>query len=174
MTSYAFGHFLQLSPASARQNQLGEYMAPIYKFQNFFINREVTYDGNEYLFLPFGFSGVTINRTGDGTEANLIFPNNAQSKLWADEAIKNRWLAQVDVVFTEPDAAEQTSGNPVVSTSDRIHRYTSQITGGSWNEVSLQVSLSTILDAVGGNVPRRTLTQRLVGRIPTSSNVRLQ
>ena len=39
-----------------------------YKFQNFFINETITYESNDYTFAPFGFSGVSVNRNGDGTE----------------------------------------------------------------------------------------------------------
>lgn len=135
------------------------------RFQNFFINETVTQAGNSFGFLPFGFSGVTINRTGDNTEASLIFPNKTLSRAWAVEAIEKRWLARVQVVLLDPDDRTQ---------FNQLHQYYGQVAGGQWDETSLRLVLSTVLDAVGTDVPMRRLTQRLIGAIPVTSGVRLQ
>lgn len=151
----AVGNFLTLTAGGAIQ----------YRFQNFFIGETVSYGGGSFGFLPFGFSGVTVNRTGDNTEASLILPNNNLSRAWAIEAIEERWLAQVQVMLLDPD--DRTS-------FAQMHQYVSQIAGGQWDESSLNLTLSTILDAVGSDVPGRRLTQKLIGAIPVTSNVRLQ
>lgn len=135
------------------------------RFQNFFINENVTYQGNEYSFLPFGFSGVTINRTGDNTDASLILPNNAISRNWAVEAMNNRWLAHVLLMLLDPD--DRTSFT-------QMHQYYGLVTSGTWKEVELNLTLNTVLDAVGADVPQRRLTQKAIGAIPSTSNVRLQ
>jgi len=151
----AIGNFLVLSQNGIVRQQ----------FQNFFINQTISYEGSQYGFLPFGFTGVTINRTGDNTEAELVFPNNLLSRNWAIEALEKRWLARVDVVLLNPDDS---------TSFDRVHRYVSMISGGAWREVELTLTLSTVLDAVGADAPQRRLTQRLIGNIPATSNVRLQ
>ena len=66
MTALAFGHVLRIKP----------YSTVDFRFQNFFLGEQMEYDGASYQFVPFGFSGVTVNRTGDGLEATLVFPNN--------------------------------------------------------------------------------------------------
>lgn len=136
-----------------------------HRFQNFFINETISYQGNPYGFLPFGFSGVTVNRTGDNTEASLLFPNNGLSRGWAVEAIEGRWLAHVQVMLLDPDNR---------NSFDLMHQYFGQVAGGQWDESSLRLTLSTVLDAVGSDVPVRRLTQKLIGNIPVSSGVRLQ
>ena len=55
-----------------------------------------------------------------------------------------------------------------------MHVYHGQVTGGKWDATALTLQLGSVLDAVGADVPRRNLTQRLVGRLPTTSNVRLR
>ena len=135
------------------------------RFQNFFIGETITFQNSGYNFAPFGFSGVTINRTGDNTEATLVFPNNALTRAWAVEAIQNRWLAHVRVTLLDPD--DRTSFN-------LLHEYYGQTAGGQWNETQVSLTLSTVLDAVGTDVPLRRLTQRLIGAIPVTSGVRLQ
>ena len=136
-----------------------------YKFQNFFINETITYSGNDYTFAPFGFSGVSVNRNGDGTECSIVFPNNSLTRNWADEAIKNKWLCNIKVMILDP--TDNTSFNP-------MHTYHGRITGGQWNEISVTLSVGTILDSVGSDVPQRRLDKSLVGDLPTSSGVRLQ
>lgn len=151
----AVGNFLTLTASGTVQH----------RFQNFFIGETIAYNGGSFGFLPFGFSGVTVNRTGDNTEASLLLPNNNLSRAWATETIENRWLAQVQVMLLDPD--DRTSFT-------QMHQYVAQIAGGKWDETSLQLTLSTVLDAVGSDVPSRTLTQKLIGAIPVTSNVRLQ
>lgn len=135
------------------------------RFQNFFINETITNSGNSFGFLPFGFSGVTVNRTGDNTDANLVFPNNALSRGWAVEAIENRWIARVQVMLLDPSNRSQ---------FQQLHQYYGQVANGQWTENSLQLTLNTVLDAVGSDVPMRRLTQKLIGAIPVTSGVRLQ
>ena len=170
MTSLAFGHALRIKPSNTE----------LYRFQNFFIGKEITHQsplqreqslpGSNYIFVPFGFSGVTVNRTGDGLEATLVFPNNDLSRAWGVSAIESSWLMEVDVLIIEdpdPDTG-------LATTNTITHTYTGQVTGGQWDNTSLNLELSSVLDAVGTDVPRRTLTQRIVGNLPVSNNVQLR
>ena len=160
MTQFAFGHVLRITPKDTVD----------FRFQNFFIGKQLTHSGDEYQFVPFGFSGVTVNKTGDGMEASLVFPNNDLSRSWGVNAIEGSYLMEVEVLIIEdfdPDSG-------LTATHTTIHTYTGQITGGQWDNVSLNLELSTVLDAVGTDVPRRSLTQKLVGNLPISNSVRLR
>ena len=152
----ALGNYLEFSTPSG---------GSVYRFQNFYGNKTATYEGNIYTFLPFAFSGVTVNRTGDNVEASLIFPNNAISRGWGLTAVQDLWIATVLVMILDPDSS---------SGGELMHRYVGQVSNGGWDEATLQLRLDTVLDAVGTDVPMRRLTQSLVGAIPTSSNVRLR
>ena len=161
MSQYAFGHALRITQGRNTQ----------YRFQNFFINQQITHTSSDgvsadYTFVPFGFSGVTVNRTGDGLEATVVFPNNELSRAWGVNAINQNWVMEVDVLIIDDDAKD---GPHTI-----VHDYTGQVVGGQWDEVSLNLQLSTVLDAVGTDVPRRSLTQDLVGNLPIANNVRLQ
>ena len=166
MTQFAFGHTLQI---------VRDGKADL-RYQNFFINEKLTShkgaDGTtaEFTFLPFGFSGVTLNRTGDGMEASLVFPNNELARSWGVEAIEGRFTMLVQVLII--DDPSHTTGPS--QTHDVVHTYTGVVTGGQWDNVSLNIELSSILDAVGTDVPNRSLTQKLVGNLPISNGVRLQ
>jgi len=152
----ALGNYLDLSTQSGGR---------VYRFQNFYINKTASYQGGEYSFLPFGFSGVTVNRTGDNIEASLVFPNNEISRAWVVNAVTDFWIATVFVVVLDPDG---------VAAPDLLHRYVGQVATGAWDETAVTLRLNTVIDAVGAEVPMRRLTQSLVGAIPTSNNVRLR
>jgi len=152
---YAVGNFLHFLPDDGTT----------YRFQNFFINETITYQGNSFGFIPFGFSGVTINRTGDNTEATLVFPNNDLSRRWAIDAVQNYWLARVQVMLLDPD--DRTSFT-------QMHEYYGRIAQGRWDEASLNLTLNTVLDGVGADVPVRRLTQKLIGAIPVSNGIVLR
>lgn len=148
---YALGHLLTLSSRST---------GVIYRFQNFHIDQQV--DG--YGFLPFGFSGTTANRQGDNSETVLVFPNNELSRSWSLEALETDWTAEVSVYLMNPsDSTVRTL----------LYDYTGQVTSGGWDETSLNLKLTTVLDAVSANVPVRVMHRRLVGKLPTSSGVGL-
>jgi hypothetical protein len=152
----AVGNYLTFSTPSG---------STVYRFQNFHIGQSATFESSTYTFLPFGFSGITINRTGDNTEATVLLPNNELSRNWALEAVRDRWIGTVFVMALNPD-------NP--DAGEKMHQYVGQVAGGDWDETSLSLSLNTVLDAVGSDVPLRRLTQALVGALPVTSNVRLR
>ena len=103
-------------------------------------------------------------------EASLVFPNNEVSRGWGVKAIEDSYLMEVEVLIIEDSDPE--SG--LTATHTTVHTYTGQVTGGQWDNTSLNLELSSVLDAVGTDVPRRSLTQRMVGNLPITSSVRLQ
>ena len=110
-------------------------------------------------FLPFGFSGAVINRQGDNINASLVFPNNDLTRPWASEAVTDQWIAVVTVKTLSPEIA--------------LYNYTGQVMSASWDETYVRLELGTVLDAVGAEAPFRSLSEDLVGPLPTSSGVRV-
>ena len=78
----------------------------------------------------------------------------------------------VQVLIIDNSTADGLNGESPGATV--VHTYTGVVTGGQWDNVSLNIELSSVLDAVGTDVPRRSLTQRIVGNLPISNSVRLQ
>ena len=162
MTSFAFCHALRINLGGAKGEE--------FRFQNFFIGKEIKRAGANYTFVPFGFSGVTVNRTGDGLEATLVFPVNNLTKKWAFTAIENLQIMEVQVLII----ADPTSEDSQLTDHTVVHTYVGQVTGGQWDNVSLNLELSTVLDAVGTDFPRRALNKGNVGNLPISNSVRLR
>jgi hypothetical protein len=133
-----------------------------YHFQNYWIGETVTIDNASCIFLPFGFSGVSVSRQADNIEATLVFPNNELSRPWAIEAVEGRWIAVVRVLLLNPENRSQYTV---------LHRYVGQAAGGGWDDTAATIRLNTVLDAVGGEVPARTIHQNLVGALPHTAAI---
>ena len=152
MESLPLGHYLLL-----RRQDNSEL-----RFQNFHIGQ--VSDG--HVFLPFGFSGVTVARDGSNVESTLVFPNNDIARAFADEAVRNAWVGIVRVcIITNID-----DPNAAVT---QLHRYVGQVAAGGWDDTAVTLRLSTVLDAVGSDIPTRTIHQRLVGNLPVTGAIAL-
>ena len=133
-----------------------------YSFQNYKVtNTKVTYDGNDYVFAPFSFSGAVSNLQGDNLDAGLIFVSNAVTRAWAKDAINNGWIGVVRVMLLKED-----------STIDKqLYSYTGKIASGGWDDTRIELSLNTVMDSVRGSIPGRRYTSQLVGEIPITAAV---
>lgn len=109
-------------------------------------------------FLPFGFSGAVFNRKGDNVDATLTLPRNDLADSWAINLVEQCRVVTVSEV----------ANGAVVFT------YSGQATSASVDDRAVGIKLSSVLDAVGFDVPWRYLTEDLIGPLPTMSGVRLQ
>ena len=136
----------------------------ILALQNFFIGESISHNGTSHAFAPFGFSGVSSSRNGDNSSAELVFANTEIARGYADESMKGDWVAEVDVCIVD------LAGKTVVS---RLFNYAGITTAAAWDQSKLTMELSSVLDAVGNEVPGLVLTQKIVGSIPASSTIQL-
>lgn len=143
-----------------------------YRFQNYWVNEDVTFlDVNanvsaNFGFLPFAFTGMTVTKSGENLNANLAFPNNSLSRGWAETVTKERYLAEVyTVLINDPSDS---------SNYTLINHYSGQVISAIWDSTTLTLGMASVLDAVGGDVPRKRMTQQLVGSLPLTTRVRVQ
>ena len=129
-----------------------------YSFQNYKIGASVS-DGVTYTFAPFQFSGTVTNLDGDNIEAGLVFPANKVTRSWAEQALRESWVAKVAVKLLKDDS----------SIKSTLYTYTGAVSSGGWGEVQLELSLTGIMDATRASVPARKYIRELVGRIPITA-----
>ena len=152
MESLPLGHYLKFVRSDGRE----------LRFQNFHIGQT----SQDHMFLPFGFSGMTVARDGGNVDATLGFPNNVIARGWADEAIRDNWIAVVEVCIV--NRVDDAAAPPTL-----LYQYVGQVAGGGWSDTLVRLKLNTVLDAVGADIPKRTLHQALVGHLPVTSNIAL-
>ena len=158
-STYAIAHYLTfVIPNVAVQ----------YRFQNFYIGENVNWVNGTHTFLPFGFSGITVDRNGGNVESSLVFPNTDLSREWAAQAIEQFWVARIRVVRVDP-----TDSNVAANNADkyRLYNYSGQVSAGVWDDTKVVLSLTSILDAVRSNVPNRRLNRGLCGHLPTTNRI---
>lgn len=170
-----FGGQIGLGHALTLRSREGEAH---YRFQNWYFGEVLTYKKHDFIFVPFGFSGLSVSRQNDLDPASLTFANNGLSRSFISEAlrggvlndddnpegIKRPYIAEVDVLIFDPYTDDKKN----------LYTYTGQCSSANWNDTEAILELSSILDAVKGDIPTRTLRKDLVGNLPTSSTVRLR
>ncbi len=158
-STYAIAHYLTfVIPNVAVQ----------YRFQNFYIGENVNWVNGTHSFLPFGFSGVTVDRNGGNIESSLIFPNTDLSREWAAQAIEQFWIAKVRVVRVDPTDSNVAANNP---DQYRLYNYSGQVSAGVWDDTKVVLSLTSVIDSVRSNVPNRRLNRQLCGHLPTTNRI---
>ena len=174
----ALGHFLTLrrpkkfGTDSGNFADAGDGYLEI-RFQNFWIQEDAIWQDpapgaqrEVHSFLPFGFSGISVNRSGDNVDASLVFPNNELARSFADNAVREVWTGVVRVVWI----------NNLTDASDPpqlLMRYSGLVSSASWSETTISLKLNTLLDAVSTDVPARTMHQQTIGNVPVSGNLAL-
>ena len=132
---------------------------------------------SSFSYVPFGFSGITVTRTGDGVEGNIIFPYHNLIQSWIKNSIDLQHIASVQVLSLTDDYADDDPEISPNTPSEKIQvltKYTGKIMTGSWNSSQIVLKLGSVLDAVGGDLPRRYLTSKSVGDLPVSNVVSLR
>ena len=125
-----------------------------------------------YYYLPFLYQGAAKNRTGDNLEAALVFPNNVLAMNKARQAVKEKWHIEVCVCIADPTLFTYTGG------STEIFNIKRTLTSDNWLAASMsydfetvEILLSSAIDAVGSNAPTSVLTSEIVGALPTSGDI---
>ena len=135
-----------------------------YRFQNFFIGGTCRQNDDTYQFAPFGFSGVTFNRSGENSEASIVFANKDLIREFVNNAVTQRWSVEVlTCAVTDIEGKDLST----------LYSYAGSVSGGIWKGESLALSLTSILDAVTANVPTRNLEVALAGPLPISGGINL-
>lgn len=136
-----------------------------YRFQNFFHGDARTYNGQNYTYSGFGFSGGTLDLEAGNITASLVFGANELSLAVFTQAVNDRWLVVLRTVWLDPDTLAE---------SALYSQETYAITGLEHDNSRMSIRLGSPLDAVRENAPRRSLTQQLVGSLPTTGEITLQ
>ena len=116
-----------------------------------------------YSYLSFIYQGAAKSRSGDNLQATLVLANNTLAMNVANELVANYATVTVENWLMNP------------STYSRSRRLTSEVwlvSSFSYDPETVELVLSSSLDAIGTQAPTRVLTRKLVGALPTTGSVR--
>lgn len=134
------------------------------RFQNAEPGQTIQIDGTgpTFEYLSFIYQGAAKNRTGDNLEAALVLSVNQISQGIAKEAVMNRQHINVYSVVLDSNYG---------SLGKILTEETWLAATMTYDYETLEVILSSGIDAVGANAPTRVLTKQLVGRLPVTANI---
>lgn len=154
MPSIAIGTYIKFQLSSGAETG--------YAFQNFHTGETRSYSGSNYVYAGFGFSGTNVDLKGSNIRAGLVFGVSQLLLNFIQEAADNRWIVRIRTVWLDPDDLTETG-----TFTEEVY----QVVGFSHSGSRLALDLSSPLDAVSGQAPRRVLTQYLVGALPTTGQI---
>ena len=134
-----------------------------WRYQNSSPGERLSFKGkSDWQYLSFIYQGAAKNRTGDNLEAALVLSVNQISQDIARKAVMRRHHVRVYSVITE------SSYNPIDKTLSIEEWLAATMT---YDAETLEVILSSGIDAVGANAPTRVLSKSLVGRLPVTASI---
>ena len=129
--------------------------------------------GAKFNFLSFLYQGATRSKDGDNLEAAIVLANesndregsigaNKLSMSYAAEAVNSGWSMKVstckmtDLTFSSVEAVLAVD--------------TWKISSMGYDNATIEIMLSSSIDAIGGNIGR-FLTSSLVGHLPVTGRI---
>ena len=135
-----------------------------YAYQNFFINQSRSAGGVSYGFLPFAVTNGGGKKGGDRSSSALaVSPNAISINVFAEAAESNLLL---EVRTYEVNAQTLAIGALITDELWSISRM-------EFDHEKVVLQLVSPLDAVDAQVPRRYLSNKLVGALPTTGRLSL-
>lgn len=124
----------------------------------------ITENGEKYSFLSFIYSGATISRTGDNVTAELTLSSNDIARAKVAELVEQNYRADVMVCRMSDSFTD---------CRKVLTKETWLIGSAVYDPTAIQLALTSGIDAVNSNIPRRVLIEAEVGPLPVTGNVRL-
>ena len=162
MSGYAFCNYVKfLEPSGS------SYTETSYYFQNFTINGTRSRGGDTYVFAPFALATGGGEKGGDRSSNVLGIGASTQAGSTIilnlfKQAVEQRWLLRVETVSLNINTF---ADDQLVSTE------TWRVASYQMDTKLIKLQLISPLDAVKGQVPRRKLSESLVGALPTTGQI---
>lgn len=154
MSTFAFVNYARFLQANGTPT--------VYAYQNFSINQTRTYSSVTYQFAPFGYTLGAGSKGGDRSDSSLVASLDQLTVNLFAEAVESRWLLEIKTVSLDPE----TFADDVLVRSElwRIAQY-------EMDTERVVLKLSSPLDATKGDIPKRRLSTKLVGALPSTGSL---
>ena len=133
-----------------------------HRFQN---GKHQAVDGHD--FLSFIYQGAAMNRSGDNLEASIILANNPLSMSYVKDFVTNKYQILVETFLMDTNFNKDTAA-----------KNGGKLTGEQWlaasmryDPQSIELLLSSSIDAVGANAPQQTLTKSRCSHLPLTGQI---
>ena len=121
----------------------------------------------DYKYLSFMYQGAAMNRSGDNLEASLILANNPLSMAFAKEFVEKKYYFLVETFLMTNDFNKDTSA----ANGGKISGEYWLVAGMRYDTESIELILSSAIDAVGANAPQQILTKERCSSLPLTGQI---
>ena len=135
---------------------------PSGQIEHRFQNSKVGSTINGFQYLSFLYQGASKNRSGDNLVSSLVMSVNPVSMGYANEAVENSWNIKVETCSMDNNF---TTIQRVLTTEYWI------AASMGYDTTTVEVALSSSLDAVQTVLPNRVFTRPLVGYLPRTGSI---
>ena len=136
-----------------------EAAGTLQRWQNYYINATVTFDGGTWAFMGFDVDDFTAGQTGDEGGVSVTLPATAFVVDTVEDALRNARLCELQMYeFDTLDCNDAPQPDQQL-----IASYVGEVVGAGGAFESLTLELCSSLSPVGSQVPTRKFTSRLIG-----------
>ena len=114
-----------------------------------------------FQYLSFIDQGAARNRSGDNMTSSLLLANNELSMNYAQQIVINKYHVKVET-WLMTEAFER---------SKELTEEQWLASSMSYDPESIEIILSSAIDAVGANAPDKVLTRDIVGALPITGSI---
>lgn len=133
-----------------------------HKFQN---GKHEAVDGHD--FLSFIYQGAAMNRSGDNLEASIVLANSPITMAYVKDFVEKKYYIKVETFLMTDDFNKDTAAkNGGLLTAEYW-----LAAGMGYDSQSIELLLSSAIDAVGANAPQQTLTKGRCARLPLTGQI---
>ena len=120
-----------------------------------------------YKYLSFIYQGAAMNRSGDNLEASIVLANNPLSMSYVKEFVEKKYYIQVETFLMTTDFDKDTAAK----NGGRLTGEYWLAAGMRYDPESIELLLSSAIDAVGANAPQQTLTKKRCAHLPLTGQM---
>ena len=122
---------------------------------------------DDYKYLSFIYQGAAMNRSGDNLEASIILANNPLSMAFVKEFVQKKYYVLVETFLMTSDFNKDVAA----ANGGKISGEYWLAAGMRYDPESIELVLSSAIDAVGANAPQQILTKRRCSRLPLTGQI---
>ena len=129
------------------------------RWQSYYVNTNVTYDGAVWAYQPFDADGITAGEVQSESSISVQLPATANAVEVAVQALNEARLAELQIYEFDTLLGNSTpqAGQTLIAS------YLGEVVNVSGSFTSIEMQLGSSLSPVGAQVPPRSFTSKLIG-----------
>lgn len=129
------------------------------RWQSYYVNQSVTWDGQQWSYQPFNADGITVGKAESESSIVLRVPATTNMVEILLPSLDEGRLGELSVYEFDPNV----NNTSPQSSQVLIASYTGEIVNIKGTFTELEIELGSSLSPIGAQTPPRSFTSRLIG-----------